>query len=403
MSHSILEVKDHLTGMLHAGSALRKVRNIEHAFGRAAANVIANSKPVETIRTQPMNSLIYDNVYDYPLQSDVKEIIDIIPEGIRYNSAEARRIVARDFDLFKEFKEQRISVEGANGVKVLRVNWRAKRPIVADTMNVTTGWTVVGTASNLKRQTQYFISGDASLQFDVDASGDGIQKTTLETLDLTDEDEVADLFLWLHVPDTANLAKLTSITAIWGNDLTTNYWTGVAQTLQADGTAFKVGWNLIKVPWGTATETGSVNPAAIDSIKVTIARTAAITKLRVDSIMFIVGRDFDLKYYSGYPFQTAAGAFIERPTADTDVVVFNDEMYQAFLNECLIECAAQIEGGDSGFDIKSAEKRLWGNPNSPDPNGRVGLYARYRSTYPSQVKKATSSWFGVRNPNFRHR
>ena len=200
---------------------------------------------------------------------------------------------------------------------------------------------------------------------------------------------MADVIIPIYFGSVANL---TSITAIWGNDLTTNYWTGVAQTTQADGTAFRAGWNLIKIPWSTATETGTVAPATIDSFKLTIAAIGAISNIRVDNIIFSLGTAFDIKYYSRYLFKNSAGTYLARPTDNSDTVIGDGDVNNIFLYELLKVCAHQIEGEDSGFDINFANSQLNGDPTSPDSIQRMGLYAKVRSENPSQSKKAITSW-----------
>ena len=398
---TISDVKSHLTGMLHAGSSLEKVRNLYYALERAATNVNANIKPVDSERETSLTSLVYDDVYNYPLPSDFGTFIDLIPQGNRSSHDAGRRQFSQPFDLQKALKNKTLSIEGREGTKILRTNWRGQSPIQVDGMNVTTGWSVVASASGLRLQEIRKIAGSGSIEVDISATGDGIQKTTLDTINLTDEDEIADHFVWVYLSNSTAVSRLTSITAIWGNDLTTAYWTGVAQTAQADGTAFKVGWNLIKWPWSTATETGTVAPATIDSIKYTFTVTAAIANVAIDEPVFVVGRAFDFKYYSAYGFKNSAGTYIIRPTIDSDDVIYSGTALECFLEECRKECAAQIEGEDSTFDISFAEKRLYGNPNSPDPISRVGLYAKYRSEYPSNAVKATRNWANPRNPNLK--
>lgn len=400
---TIQSVKSHLTGMLHGGT-LNKVRNIEYALERAANNVLANIKPVDSEREAALTSLIYDDIYNYALPSDFGVIIDLRPQEPRDTLDSASRRYAEPFDLRKSLATKTISIEGREGTKFIRVNWRTRAPLLADGMNATTGWSAVGTASGIRLNTLFKISGNASLEFDLTATGDGIQKTTLGTLDLTDEDEAADVFAWVHLPDATSLARLTSATAIWGNDLTTNFWTGTAQTVQADGSAFKVGWNLIRWTWSTATETGTVAPATIDSAKITFAITAAITNIKVDSILFAVGKNFDIKYYSAYAFKNTSGTYLIRPTSDDDdEVVFSGTALECFLEEARKECAAQIEGEDSSFDIRFANARLYGNSDSPDRIMRVGLYAKYRAEFPSQTKRAVRQWSSVRSGNFSQR
>jgi len=361
---TVQDVKNHLTGMLHAGSSLKKVRNFYHALERAANNTLANIKPVDSERTAALTSLIYDEVYDYPLPSDFGWPIDLKPQGERDNIEVAKRRFAEPFDFLKELEQKTISIEGNEGTKVLRTNWRGNAPILVDSMNAVGDWAAAGSASGLKAQELHKISGNASLEFDVTATNDGIQNTALDTINLTDEDEIADMFAWLNIPTAADLANFNSITAYWGNDLTANYWQGAAETDQADGSAFKVGWNLIKWLWSDATETGTVAPATIDSVQFLVNVDAAINNLRIDNPVFVVGRNFDLKYYSAYAFKNSAGTYLQRPTDDGDTVIFSNIAFQIFLEECRKECAAQIEGEDSAFDIRFANARLYGNPDS---------------------------------------
>lgn len=402
---TITEAKNHLTGMLHGGT-LNKVRNFEHALERAAANVLSNIKPVDSEREVALTSLIYDDIYNYALPSDFGWYIGLRPQETRQLSDEASRRYAEPFDRRKGFTDKEISFEGREGTKFIRVNWRTNSPIVIDEGNSLTAngtWAVVATASGLKLQTLYKISGNGSIEFDVPASGDGVSFIKTDVIDMTDEDEQADEFIRVHLPTSTDVSRLTSITARWGNDLTANYWQSAAQTAQADGSAFKVGWNLIKFAWSGATETGTVAPATMDAFRWVFTTTGALTNIKIDSAVFAVGKNFDLKYYSAYGFKNTSGTYLIRPTSDDDEVVFSGTALECFLEEAKKECAWQIEGEDSSFDERAANSRLWGNPGSPDPMGRIGLYAKYRVEFPSQTKRAVRSWANARSGNFRYR
>ena len=397
---TISEVKNHISAKLHGGT-LNKVRNIEHAFERASNNLLANIKPIDSERIAALTSLIYDDIYNYALPSDFGTIIDLYPQDNRSSFDVAARRFSQPFDLKKAFASKQISIEGSEGTKFIRINWRTNAPILIDGMNATGGWSAVGTASGLKAQTLYKVSGNASLEFDVAATGDGIQKTTISTIDLEDEDEIADIFGIVHIPTAADLANLNSATVRWGNDLTANYWESAAVSAQADGSALKVGWNILKWAWSGATETGTVDPTVIDSFRIVFNIDAPISNLKVDEFVFAVGRNFDIKYYSQYGFKNTSGTYLIRPASDDDEVIFSGTALQCFIEEAVKECAAQIEGEDSSFDIQNSDKRLWGNVSSPDPMGRVGLYAKYRAEFPSQTKRAVRSWGNPRSGNYR--
>lgn len=399
MSMTILEIKNHLIGMGHGGT-LKKIRNQMELFRRAANNVVSKIDVIDTERTVPLSNTVHDTLNDYALPSDYKKAIDLFPDGQRGHLDSAKRQYPERFDLRKALDNKTITIEGDNGAKHLRINWKTRSPKVLNAADSLTGnglWSVVGTATNLVLDTIYKYSGGASLRFDVVANNDGIQNTTMTQVDLTDENRIADNLVAVYLPTTTGL---TSITPVWGNDLTTKYWSGATQTTQADGTAFKIGWNILRIAWSGATQTGVVVPAQIDSYKLTFQVSAPIANIRVDNILFSIGRPFDLKYYSKYLFQSAAGVWMAQPTDDSDVIVIGDPTGEnIFLYECLVEMAQQMEGTDSDFDLVYASRKLYGNPDAGDAVEKKGLYAKYRTEYPSAAKKAVTGYNGT--PRFR--
>lgn len=381
---TIDEVKANLGGLFHGGEA-DDLDDIELMLERSANTLLSKIDPLETIRTVALASTIHDDVYNYALPSDYKKIIDIIPQDNRGSWDKAYRTYAGKFDLQKAIADKTISIEGDNGSKMIRINWRSRKGKVLNTMDSLTAngtWGAVGSASGLKANTIFKKTGNASIEFDLVVTGDGIKNTTQSSLDLTDEDEVADVFVWVDLPSAP-----TSISARWGNDLTAKYWSSTAQTTQADGTAFKIGWNLLKFPWSSATETGTVDPTAVDSFQITVANSTAMANIRVDSIVFSIGRNFDIKYYSKYILKNSAGTWIARTTNDSDVCVLDNDAIEIYHQENLKAAGQQSEGDDA--DIMAANLALEGNSTTK------GLYAKYRAEYPSQSMKATTSYAGL--------
>lgn len=385
MSYLISQVKTNLIAMGHSGS-LSKVRSFESTCERAANTMISKVKLLEMIRTSPLTQTVHDNLFDYALPSDYLSIIDLYPQP-RGSFDQATRGFSERFDLKKELARKNIVIEGKDASKVLRIAWKIRSPKTLNSMDSLTGngtWAIVGTATNLVLDQIIKYSGGASIRFDLVASNDGIQCSDMGKIDLTDEDEIADIVIPIYFGSVANL---TSITPIWGNDLTTNYWTGVAQTAQADGTAFKTGWNLIKIPWSTATKSGTVTPSTIDAFKLTVQATGAISDIRVDNIQFSIGYPFEIKYYSKYLFKSSTGTYISLPTSDDDYVICDNDSIQIFQLELLKAIAQQLEGTDSAFDMTWADSEL------------KTLYAPYKAENPNQTKKAVTSYSG--KPRFR--
>lgn len=383
MSFTVSQLNSHLTAMGHNGT-LNKVRNLYAMYERSAARFLLKVHPLESIRNGALASAIYDDVYNYALPSDFGSLIDLIPQDNRQTWDNALRTLAGYFDLEKAIKTKVLSIEGSEGTKIARINWRSRQGKVLNAMESLTAngtWSAVGSATGLKANSIFKVSGGASIEFDLVTTGDGIKNTTMSAVDLTNEDEVADIFIWVFLPSAP-----TSISFVFGNDLTTKFWTCVAQTTQADGTAFKVGWNLLKFPWATAVETGTVAPATIDSAQITVTNGTAMSNIRVDNIIFAIGRNFDMKYYSKYLFKNSGGTYISQPTTDDDTVLVDNDTLPLFLLELLTDMAHQMEGSDSAFDLTFAENQL------------ARLYPAYKGLNPSMVKKTTSS-YGNRNPS----
>lgn len=399
MSITVQQLKQHLTGMLHGGT-LNKVRNIESAIERACNTLLSKVDPVDTMREVPLTQTVHDDLFNYSLPSDYKKAIDLIPQDNRNQTDNVIRHIARTFDLKKEIADKTVSIEGSEGNKFLRLNWKNRQGKVLHSMNSVTEngtWFAIGTASSITTDSIIKYSGTGSIRFTSNASGDGIQNTTMRAVDLSNENGVADVHFQVYLPTTTGI---TSIRPIWGNDLNANYWSGVAQTTQADGTAFRTGWNTLSVSWSGATQTGTVNPATIDSFGIIIVTTGSVIQnIRVDNIIFSIGRAFNIKYYSKYCIKNSSGTWIPTTTDDSDIIVLDSDAINGLLYECLIECAQQIEGSDSTFDINFAQNKLYGNKNSAIAQERVGFYQLYKSEYPSQSKKAVRSFFNTRNPN----
>lgn len=392
MSYTINELEDHLVGMGH-GSSLAKIRNKYALYERAGNNMRSKTDIVTTIRTGMLSQVVHDDQSQYAVPSDYSKIIDLYPARERTNADFARRTSGVTASLLRQIKDKQIAVESRDGARILVIDWAGNAPKTISALQATTGWSVVTGASNLELDTQYYMSGGKSLKFDITASGGGLQNTSLDVFDLSDSQEENDFLMWVYFGDVTNI---TSLTARWGNDLTTNYYESTAQTTQADGTAFRVGWNLVKFAWSSATQTGSVNTATMDSFRVILTTTGTISDVRFDNIVASVGNPFEIKYYSAYLFRNTAGTWIRQPSVDTDSIMLDETGFNIFAYECLIAMAQQMEGEDSGFDIQFAITALNGNPSSGDPALRYGLYARYRNEYPSMAKRTVQTYYNIR-------
>ncbi len=390
MAFSINNANDDLAGMLHGGTT-NKVTNLLALHWRAGRNILSKIDALGTKRRTNLTTALFDDVFNYALPSDFKEAIDLRPQVNRSLGDNFTGRFTEAFDLRKALENNQINVSSNDGAKFIRIAKNiTPAPITISAMDSLTGtngeWTVVGSATNLAVNTIFFISNAASIEFDLVATGDGIQNTTLTAVDLSDHDEVSNIFVWVYIPDAS---KVTSVTTAWGNDLTTKFWTGVAQTTQHDGSAFRNGWNQISTPWATATETGTVDPSAIDSVSVVVAGEAQ-SNIRVDQITSAIGKIFELVYYSKFIFRDSSGAFIEKPTTDSDVLNLDEDAYNIYVNELAYLAAQQNQGEDARFDQNFLREELYGVPGKP------GLYTIYNKKHPSERLRQRSQYYRIK-------
>lgn len=374
MALTVGNTKDFLTRRLH-GTNINDVTDVNGLLFDAARKVLAEVDPAETRRVTNLSNAIHDDVFNYTLPNDLKgrKVIDIRPQANRTVGDNFSQRLSEAFDLQKNIEDNTFSIRHSDGTKSIRISKNiSPAPVTLnefDSLTANGTVAIVGTAAGLAVNNQFFISGSGSVEFDSAASADGVQVTAMTSVDLTKHDEVSTMFLRFYADDVSNI---TSATLIWGNDLSTAFWTGVAQTAQFDGTAFRNGWNTISVPWSTATETGTVDPAAIDSLKVTFATSGTVDNLRVDFWTSSIGEIFEIEYYSKFLFRNSGGTWIESPTADSDIINLDTESYNLFLYEAAILAAQQVAGEDMASDVGLWTNELYGG------GGKLGLYRKYK-------------------------
>src|SRR3990167_9452594 len=186
-------------------------------------------------------------------------------------------------------------------------------------------WAVAGDGSSLVADSGIFREGSASLRFDVTNSSNSV---TLTNSDMTAIDLSAStssvtnpdfknnsyVFFWVYLPVTG----VTSIAIKWGSG-SGDYYTNSA-TANYDGSALRVGWNLIGVAWPT-TDTGTPDDEAINYLQVTLTGATTGNGYRVDHISFKKWVNLDLHYYSNQLCTNTGGTYQESISASSDVII----------------------------------------------------------------------------------
>jgi len=385
MSKTISNFKNDLEGTVH-GATTNKITNLNSLLNRGASQLLLDIDPNETIRKQAITNSIYSKVYDYPIPSDVKgnKILDIRPQSSpagRTRNDEITNYLSKDFDRFKDWvtnKNGLMTFRFDTGVKSIRIAKEVNPVTVLNECNSLTlngTWTAGDDASNLTVDKSNFISGGASLNFDLDGSSTSgyIEVTDMNSVDLSDEEDIASLFEWFYLPDTS---IITSINLRWGND-DSNYW-DTTITTQSFG-AFENGWNQGRHNWNGASETGSPDSSDITYLRFTINYDGTVdTDFRLDNVSVSIGEIYDLEYYSKFLFKTSGGTWQETTTDDTDIINLDTDSYNCYLWKIAEYTAQQLpDYTDVGYF----------------KNNYTEAISKYKSQYPSQFLKTKSQYY----------
>jgi hypothetical protein len=372
---NITTLKSELSGVLH-GTNLNKIQGLYGLINRAARTVLLEVDPKETIRIAELDPL-YNEVYNYPAPNDLKGtgIIDIRPLRQRLGRERFSQTYSQAFDIGKDnITSPNYTIEFNTGLKTLRINSPLLNSgILIDDAN-TDDWT--GTVSDITVDNTNYVRGNGALSFNLTATGQYIEKTLLEALDLTTHLNQSDFFYWVYLPDAS---KFTSISLRIGTDSTNYYSTGNITT-QQDGTIFQNGWNLIKGTWASTTGTPTITDTKY--IRVTFNTDgSAITATKINNITSKMGEVMQVVYYSRFAFKTTAGAFKETVTDDTDEINLDTESYNVLFNLIALYCVQQAFDGTANFDNSFFQKQY-------DDSMK-----RYKGLYKSQRNKPKTNYY----------
>ena len=388
---TVATLKSDLGRKLH-GNSLSKVESPYAIIGEAARNVISRLDPNETIRTATIENALFDDVYSYAVPSDLKQdkIVDISPQTGRIEAQAYTKVLIEEFARMKE--KRSFNIRYKNGVKFLEINASAAPSKTAlDEITATTGWSAGSGTTNLTLDGLNFISGNASLRFDITSSESLLENSTITATDLSDNEDQNKVFVWYYFPDAS---KITSVTIRLGSS--SSAYVSKTVTTTHNSTSFADGWNLLRFDLDGGTETGTVSWSGITYFQSRITHdNTGDTDLRIDSIAFGLGELFEVTYYSDALFRDSNGNWLSTPTDDTDEVQLEEDAYNILLYECAYILSQELQGENGSWDESYFAKVLEGDAT------RVGLYDRYHMMYPSQNKKARSSYYRMKAGNYR--
>lgn len=387
MSYSIQTLINDLSGVTH-GTTPSKIPNIFGVINRAARQVLQDVDPKETQRIIAL-AQVFNDVYDYPIPVDVKgdRIVDLRPQAGRNPSDVFFQGYSQAFDQYKATSfSNRIITQWNTGVKTLRIDAPTiTSPITLCDTSTITGWSATAGAQNISLDTSFNVAGGGAIQFDLAAgsSSGSIQVSSLFPVDVTGHVNLDTEFYWVYLPlGTA----FTNLNIKWGSDYTTNYYTYTVLTTQ-QGTVFQTGWNLISVPWASATKVGTPIITAFDSIQFTPTYNSTLqTGVKFCNFTSNPGFIFELQYYSKYLFRNpSTNAFqetvVDVATDGNTIINLDTDSYNLLFNKTAVFIAQSLQGADADYDAT-----FFGNEYT-------NALARYQKLNPSEAMMKSATYY----------
>lgn len=392
MAYSVTNLITDLGSVIH-GTKTNKIPNLYGHINRAARAVVLDVDPKETQRILQL-AQVFNDVYDYAAPVDLKgdRSVDLRPQAGRNPQDIFQQGYSQNFDAWKGVSlSNKLITQWNTGVKTLRI----EAPTLTTPLTITgtetlTGWSATAGAQNLSLDTLYNVAGGGAIQFDLAAgSGTGsIQISSLSQVDLTGHVNIDTEFAWVYLPKGSSI---TSLDLKWGSDITANYYHLTVMVTQ-QGLAFQNGWNLIALPWASATKVGSPIVTAYDSVQLTVAYDSTLqTGLKFCNLTSNTGYIFELQYYSKYLFRDpSTNAFQETIVDATDnskLINLDTESYNLLFNKTAYFIAQALQGADAAYDAM-----FWGGEDGD--GGEYGnALKRYRAQNPSEVMVKAETYY----------
>lgn len=365
-------------------SNITNIITARNFLNRAARRVVTDLDLRSCKRKSVLATDLFDDIFSYPAPTDLKDtaLIDLDPQINRSSIFKVVLTTEQEFQRRKEVRSNIVSIATDELVKRILFSGNVDDTVlVASTLDSLTAgggtWSAFGNASGLVADADNRVKGAGSLKFSLTSGGTtaGIQNTSITAFDISDFTADGHVYVWVYITATANI---TNFILDVGNDLTTNYYSDTVTT-QFDSTAFVAGWNLLRFDFDGITENGTVTDTAIDSIRLYMTKTSGKTGdgYRFDHIEFHTGEIHNVLYYSRFPWQTSAGAFLENSTADTDLLNAETDEFDGFVYKGKVELFRELRRFDLVADAEKVYQEWRKDYETRNPSERLQLTRSY--------------------------
>ena len=329
--------------------------DFQSTLNQGVRQVVSEIDLVSIRRLSQLVPNLFSGLFEYAAPTDLKGYGIITVQNQRFTMAREWSLVP--YEQFMRRQDQNtIAVSDYNGLKKLFLNTDSSslvpnaKTTVSSMDALTSGggtWGPFGdvTAGDVYQDQNNFVEGTGSIRFNINAAAGttaGVVNSTLTSSDMSAYfSQNGSAFIWAYITSTTNL---TNYKLRLGSS-SSNYNTMTATT-QADGTAFVVGWNLLKFDMSSVTATGTPVTTTITYGAIYMTKTAAKvseTAYRFDFLVLRRGEVNNLYYYSGYGWQTTGGTYIKNSTTSSDLLNAEEDEYEIILAKCAELAAGEVD------------------------------------------------------------
>lgn len=279
-------------------------------------------------RKSSLSPFLFDDIYDYSCPTDLKgiSIIDIKPQVNRAETYKFTLTTPEEFDLKKSSENNLCAFSDDSFTRKLKISAEiSDDTLIVSTLDSTTAnggtWAGYGDGTNLTADSDYYVKGSASINWDINADGGttaGIYNNDINTFDITDYIANGAMFSWVYLSDKTDV---TNFIIRIGSSASVYYTKTVTTT--NEGCSFVNGWNLLRFDFSSATQVGTVDLDGCDYCAVYMTKDSGKTSetdFRFDHLMCKRGEYHDIIYQSIYPFQSSTGTWKIDSDATTDYI-----------------------------------------------------------------------------------
>lgn len=296
-------------------------------------------------RKAPLTPNLFSGIFEYAAPTDLKGYGVITIQNQTFEKARYWNLVPYEQFLRRQDLNT-IAISDYDGLRKVFLNTLVDdHKVTIGSFDSITGWTAVGDAENIDRDTTDFITRNASLSFDISSAGGttaGVENSSVTNIDLTEYLKGnGTVTVWVKI---ASITGLTNYKMRLGSS-SGNYYEKTTTT-QADGTAFVVGWNLLKFDMTSLTTVGT--PVDTTCVYAALYMTKDGSKIsetgyKFDDMVLHNGEISNIFYYSGYGWQTSGGTYIKNSTLDSDILNAGEEEYELILCRCTELAADEVD------------------------------------------------------------